>query len=446
MKLFPSDEAIELYTTKFENDILNREALATQLSELITKTDDPIVIALDGGWGTGKSYFLQRWVGHHNEEDGITIYYDAFESDYLTEPLISIMSSIINRIEKYDSRTIEEWKKICFKLCGSIVGLGLDLAIPGISKRVIDITNTATEALNKQQKASSDEFWNEQLSKQETVKEFKEKLSKITSNEKPIIIVIDELDRCRPDYALSILEIIKHFFNVPRMHFILGVNLHALENSVKARYGQGIDAENYLKKFINIKTAFPVNKATTSNNNLIEYAKDRLKKMEVTNSLYENCVYLLPFVNVKNNVSYRDINKLCSLIAIMPNNMDLNRRTNVSNAPNIVPMMILSHIISPKFNKKLINKTAKREDICAFLGINPDQKTLTSNHDDKNRYERLVLSYYANTCICLFGAGSDEVQFVESGFQKNGIYKTEIDYSDEFSKIQNEYIEVFKVF
>ena len=61
---------------------------------------------------------------------------------------------------------------------------------------------------------------------------------------KPIklVIVVDELDRCRPDYALSLLEIIKHFFNVEGVHFVLGVNLSELQNIVRARYGRNIKA------------------------------------------------------------------------------------------------------------------------------------------------------------------------------------------------------------
>lgn len=73
----------------------------------------------------------------------------------------------------------------------------------------------------------------------------------------PIVIVIDELDRCRPDYALAVLEVIKHFFAVPKVHFILGINGEALESSVRARYGVDVDAESYLRKFINASFSLP---------------------------------------------------------------------------------------------------------------------------------------------------------------------------------------------
>ena len=64
---------------------------------------------------------------------------------------------------------------------------------------------------------------------------------------RPLVVVIDELDRCRPDYAISLLEIVKHFFSVPNIHFILGVNLDALCHSVKVRYGESFDGRGYLR-------------------------------------------------------------------------------------------------------------------------------------------------------------------------------------------------------
>lgn len=72
------------------------------------------------------------------------------------------------------------------------------------------------------------------------------------SEPRPLIFIIDELDRCRPTFALEILERIKHFFSVPNVHFILGVHLEQLRNSVIVAYGSNIDAQTYLQKFIHL--------------------------------------------------------------------------------------------------------------------------------------------------------------------------------------------------
>jgi hypothetical protein len=79
-------------------------------------------------------------------------------------------------------------------------------------------------------------------------------LSKIDSEGgiKPLIFIVDELDRCRPSFSLELLEIIKHFFQVENVHFVPGVHMEQLKNSVKVTYGPDIDAQLYLQKFIDL--------------------------------------------------------------------------------------------------------------------------------------------------------------------------------------------------
>ncbi len=96
-----------------------------------------------------------------------------------------------------------------------------------------------------------------------TIQAFKDALSELpellaTKSEdaqptnRPLVIIIDELDRCSPTFALSVLERMKHFFSVPNVHFVLGANLHQLQNSVRAAYGDHIDAVGYLHKFVHV--------------------------------------------------------------------------------------------------------------------------------------------------------------------------------------------------
>lgn len=69
--------------------------------------------------------------------------------------------------------------------------------------------------------------------------------------------MIDELDRCRPDFALSLLEVVKHFFSVKGVQFVLGVRLEALEESRWHRYGPNTDAGLYLQKFLHLRLSLP---------------------------------------------------------------------------------------------------------------------------------------------------------------------------------------------
>ena len=73
-------------------------------------------------------------------------------------------------------------------------------------------------------------------------------LEKVTANTK-IIIMIDELDRCKPIFAIKLLETIKHLFNVKNMSFIFALDMTQLSYSIKKIYGTEIDASGYICRF-----------------------------------------------------------------------------------------------------------------------------------------------------------------------------------------------------
>jgi len=67
-----------------------------------------------------------------------------------------------------------------------------------------------------------------------------------------LVIFIDELDRCKPDYAIRLLERIKHYFEDDRITFVFSVNLEQLQHTIEAHYGAGFDATRYLDKFFDL--------------------------------------------------------------------------------------------------------------------------------------------------------------------------------------------------
>lgn len=96
------------------------------------------------------------------------------------------------------------------------------------------IVDAGLEAGSKELEKAAGEFWKKEDGKRAAMEQFREALRKLTEPEdgeapKKLVVVIDELDRCRPDFALTLLEIVKHFFAVPHVHFVLGVNLRELQ-------------------------------------------------------------------------------------------------------------------------------------------------------------------------------------------------------------------------
>jgi hypothetical protein len=290
MRLTVPEPKITLYEDGFEgHDQLGRKKTGDKLSDLVERIDDPLVIALDGAWGSGKSFFLKCWVGEHLKRDGNntqTVYFDAFQHDFLDDPLIALTDAIATRFEKDEKlspaeRTtrVEKLKKFGWVLGKSSAKIGVSVAghyakklvgeecLEEFGKELEKASEEGVATLEGEVKTLIDSgigkeeaetFWREQRAKIVAMAAFREVLAELTEpNDKgeptrKLVIVVDELDRCRPDYALSLLEIIKHFFNVDGVHFVLGVNLKELQNSVRARYGNGVDAAKYLQKFVSV--------------------------------------------------------------------------------------------------------------------------------------------------------------------------------------------------
>lgn len=261
---------IDLYNDGFEgHDMLGRAETGKKLSDLVERIDEPLVIALDGAWGSGKSHFLKCWVGEHlkpeHDHKAETVYFDAFQHDYLDEPLIALTKAITDRLppDSAGRKFLKSSKRIVSKLAMPTARIAGAVATGGATEVTGALADAAIRSGWKEAEKAAEEFWNKQTAKAAAMDQFRSALEQLTApNEKGIpqkklIVVIDELDRCRPDYALQLLEIIKHFFNVPGVHFVLGVNLKELQNSVRARYGAGVDAGTYLQKFITLHFNLP---------------------------------------------------------------------------------------------------------------------------------------------------------------------------------------------
>ena len=271
------EEEIDIYKDGFEThkNLLDRSDEGRRLSHLVTTIDAPVTIAVDGAWGAGKTHFLKCWVGEHlkNRPDTEALYFDAFQHDYLDDPLIALTGALTERLNDSNSQTHatqkqkmgETLRKYAPLVGRTALRIGVSTAIAAVTGVFVppnstaeDVSEAGAETLTDQTDDLINTFWQSQDGKREAMRAFRDALEEFTKPDKDgkstrrLVIVVDELDRCRPDYALSLLEIIKHFFNVRGITFILGVNQRALQNQVKARYGEGTDAALYLQKFVQV--------------------------------------------------------------------------------------------------------------------------------------------------------------------------------------------------
>ncbi|HDR68533.1 MAG TPA: hypothetical protein ENN61_05720 [Bacteroidaceae bacterium] len=239
----------------FRNDMLERKQGIENLTNLILNSTDPFVLAVNGEWGSGKTTFLNMWKAYLDGLEGeiktATAYFSAWENDYEKDALVGMINELSVCLENEDAKhetqsklqKFHESGKNLFKLMApSIIGL----ATGGIFN---------SESIGKALEDFADKSFDEYRRIKESVQGFKDRLKEFVESldgSRRVVFFIDELDRCKPLYSVQLLEYMKHFFDVPGVVFILGINLKELVHSIKCIYGADFDGEKYLSRFIDI--------------------------------------------------------------------------------------------------------------------------------------------------------------------------------------------------
>ncbi len=262
----------------FTNDIFERKSFGDSLLGLIKHSDDGLVISLDSQWGEGKTTFIKMWQGALKEEKIANIYIDAFQNDYNNDAFITIASAIIAYTEKHcpaekaeiKAEILDAAKKVGVKILPIFGKIALK-AVTAVTLNVIDksdiealktIKDDVATGISDAAEKMIEERLNAQTKDIDLVETFKKKLGELAKKiseqgNGKLVIIIDELDRCRPSFAVEILEKIKHFFSVPNVFFVLVMHKQQLECAVKHIYGDEIVAHTYLQKFIHVETTLP---------------------------------------------------------------------------------------------------------------------------------------------------------------------------------------------
>lgn len=243
--------AIE-YDEIFEDDKLGIKSSVIDFAHLIeqnTYIEGGVskVYSISADFGTGKTFFCEK-LKSVLEKDGVqTTKMNIWEMDFYEDPLMPILAKLNEIYQKcgetlptkiIDS-TLKFSKNSLLFLCGT--------AMKSISQEVLNV-DIIEELKNH---FSSKSLYDDFNQYQKALKELKEALTKWAKNsDKPIVIIIDELDRCSPDYAVRTLEVLKHFFDVSGFVFVLAIDENHLKNSVKCLFGTE-NFEGYKRKFIN---------------------------------------------------------------------------------------------------------------------------------------------------------------------------------------------------
>ncbi|WP_423807778.1 P-loop NTPase fold protein [Photobacterium damselae] len=252
-----------LTEANFDNCKLNRKAYGEFLIDYITSENDGFVLNLNGQWGAGKTEFLKRTYTELINRNHPTIYIDAWESDFCDTPLTVVTSELLNQLERFDSSIVnksDKLKRLFGKFLKGTVIAGAGMA----TKYALNEASVGVEAAKTLFEEDPKSFMNQLKSdysdKVQAIKDIRESLGDLATelNNKfdyrlPIVVLVDELDRCRPNYAIEMLEVVKHFFTTEHFVFIVATDTNQLTKSIKAVYGEEFDSNQYLKRFFSRK-------------------------------------------------------------------------------------------------------------------------------------------------------------------------------------------------
>lgn len=338
----------------FEEDRLGRESLADYLTTFIETTipavnENSFVLALDSPWGTGKTSFIQMW-RNKLEESGNKynfITYNAWENDDCESALIPLICSFSQLDKDVDGdkhlfEVIIEALKIILPRVGNLLlkrYMGID--IPSLE-----------EAIKELREINSPNTIYDNYKSTNAIKDkFRELIGECTDDDKKLIIFIDELDRCRPTFAIETLEAIKHFFDLENVIFIISLDVTQLSKSIKTVYGD-IESEGYLRRFFDYQIPLP-------KSSLNEFLSERLRCDDSTIhqiELLEKMAAILP-------LSLRDLNVICKAYL---------------------------RFLDTKINEDLPNETKLKNAIHGYVGKNICLFFIALKYSDTNLYLKLI--------------------------------------------------------
>ncbi len=242
----------------FASDVLNRKPEIENLTTLVLNFNTPTVLAIDSGWGTGKTTFIKLRQYYLKAEGVNALYFNAWETDFSEEPLVAFLGEMNDGLKDLigDSKKVKHaWETT--KSAGKQIAKRM---VPAVIKMAtygaVDADKITEDMLANAFGSLSGDALENYLQQKDAIKQFHESfkdfLEKASQN-KPLIIFVDELDRCRPDYAIALLERIKHLFNIEGLVFVLALDKKQLGYSISTIYGEGFHSNGYLRRFIDFE-------------------------------------------------------------------------------------------------------------------------------------------------------------------------------------------------
>ena len=384
--LEPTEENI---IDSFVRNSVGRNDSLLKFIEMLNYQDDSYSIALDGRWGSGKTFFVKQCklvLDCLNEENQYayekqildvidqveiselkkinfkTVYFDAWKNDSDLDPIVSLSKSIatiaFNIKTKAKIFAIETGKELVETAVKEIAKIDID--------SILDIFRTEDDIEAK----------------------FKNELASLIPKKGRLIVFIDELDRCRPTYAVKLLERVQHFFDNNKITFVFSVNLYELKNTIQKLYGPSFDGDRYLNRFFYSIISLPD----------ANYTYKDIKDLSLSEKAYLN---YCDEISQEFHFTLREQNHFLSMINITGvKNRFLSGRyyTGVfGNGKEIVDLFIIPYLIALKMvDSDQFNAFVFYNDGKSFIDFLASSKIFSSylSNDDSNTLKKAAKDIY----------------------------------------------------
>lgn len=304
---------MEYTNLNFDDDLLERKTFVKNLMQVINEWDqlthenDALVISVDATWGAGKSYLLNMWknwlISEENSGENYGVaYYNAWENDDCDNAFIPLVYKL-QQMDVY-KENISLADNVKLRSGSFLKSCGVALLKDGIKKAIGEETANLIGAGIDGAVESNVESFFEQYSKYIDEKErFRNALFNLIPDNGKLIVFVDELDRCRPTFAIETLEIIKHYFNIQNIVFIFAIDLEQLSHSIATMYGDGMDSAGYLRRFFDFNINIPSGDIKQYVSTIL---KTNIDKMGYSDTFLDTVAN----VYIKLKLSLRDIDKI----------------------------------------------------------------------------------------------------------------------------------------
>lgn len=221
--------------------------------------DESFVLSLNSEFGSGKSTFFEMWINKLESTSKIfkVLYINAWETDFQGDSLLAIVSSLLSIVQP--GKEAEPIMETAGKLCKFALSIGNDVVQKFSGIDFIKAGQYAEPDVSKDREKLGHACFQLFQQRQQLFEDLRRMLYELVQkSEQPILIIIDELDRCRPNHAVEYLETIKHFFDIHGLIFVIGVDKSQLSSSAKALFGHDLVFDEYYRKFVQRDVSLPV--------------------------------------------------------------------------------------------------------------------------------------------------------------------------------------------